>query len=391
MTPGSAPQATAPPALQPAARIFCELPAAIAPQARAAMAALGVSLAQVHPRRLVVRHERALLPFLPPVMRLDEDPAELFEIYVPRAQAQATLLAWAHALRLFTPGRGALGAEAVDLLSPAGAALCTPRPALPAGDAGASGAAADERLAPLVLLNCVVQRGRGNDIALCALEMGSHVPSVNFGTGTGLRDRLGLLRIAIPAEKEIVSVLVDPPEMQACFAALVAVGRLDQPGRGFIAASPLLYGLGNTLTLRGAQRHSASMDQVIAAIDTLKAGTEWRRRIGAGAAPALPQHGLRHGLLNLVLSCSEGSAGRVLAVAMGAGAAGATISRANLFSPTGAALPLLPGRELIDCAITPPALPPLLAALQASGMLADEAACALEVKPLHWAFTYVAA
>jgi hypothetical protein len=369
--------------LRPVARIFCELPALLAPQARAALGALGVPLAQAHPRRLVVRHERALLPFLPAALRLDEDPAELFEIYVPREQALATALAWARALRLFTPGRGALGVEAVELTGPAAAALGGPVPGLP--DAAAP--AADERLAPLMLLNCAVQRGRGNDIARCALALGSHVPSVNFGTGTGLRDRLGLLRIAIAADKEIVSVLVEPQEMQVCFDALIAAGRLDQPGRGFIAASPLLCGLGNAQTLRGAQRHSATMDQVIAAIDALKSGTEWRRRSTAAAAPV---HGARRGLLNVVLSCSEGSADRVLAVALGAGAAGATITRANLFSPTGAAVPLLPGRELIDTAIAPESLPTLLAALQAGGVL-DDAACAVETKPLHSAFTYLPA
>jgi hypothetical protein len=50
-------------------------------------------------------------------------------------------------------------------------------------------------------IGCILPRGLGDPIARIALELGTCVPAITFGIGTGLRDRLGLLRIAIPAER----------------------------------------------------------------------------------------------------------------------------------------------------------------------------------------------
>jgi hypothetical protein len=367
--------------LQPASKITCEVDRSLAAQAQRALAAAGIGLAQVHSRRSVVLRERAALRFLPPTMGLEEDPVEVFELYVPRSQARDVLLACARELRLFAPGRGAIYAEQVQRVGPM---------ALDSRPGHGDGAGQDaERLSPLALINCVVQRGHGNDIARRALELGTLVPTVNFGVGTGVRDRIGLLRIAIPAEKEVVSLLVEPEDRDETMAALVDAGRLDQPGRGFIAAYPVEFGVGNPRVFRGPQRHRATMEQVISAIDELKAGSHWRSRSREAAAPQAKRCYLA-GLLNVTLDCNEGWAGELAAAAMAAGAGGATITKAKRFSPTGEPLTASPARELIDFGLAPDRLERLLAALRERGAFEADVACAMETKPLPLALTYLA-
>ena len=373
------------PPMTPAARITCEIDKSLSAQALSALDALHFELAQLHPRRAVVLSERAALPFLPPTTRLDEDPVEVLEVYLPRAQARGTLLAWARALGLFTAGRGSIYAEEVEILNPPGIDFCAARLSEP--DATLQ---PGERLSPLTLINCVVQRDYGNGVARCAIESGSNVPSINFGVGTGVRDRLGLLRIAIPAEKEIVSLLVDPHDAPATLDTLIDAGRLDLPGRGFVGAYPVSFGVANAKSFRGRQRHSATMDQLIAAIDELKAGTGWRQRSGAADAAPRRQRRWLTDLVNVTLNCNEGSADRLVATAMGAGAGGATITKAKLFSPRGAEFAVSPAREVVDLGIGPDKLDRLIDALRDCGAFEAETACFVETKPLPTAYTYAA-
>ena len=57
-------------------------------------------------------------------------------------------------------------------------------------------------------LSCVVcvlsDPGSGESLAKAALDLGICVPLVTFGTGNYMRDQLGLIRITISPEKEIV-------------------------------------------------------------------------------------------------------------------------------------------------------------------------------------------
>jgi hypothetical protein len=60
----------------------------------------------------------------------------------------------------------------------------------------------------LSLVNCVVPAGRGDAVLKAARELGVGGGIVYHGRGTGIRERLGLLGIAVEAEKEIVSMMV---------------------------------------------------------------------------------------------------------------------------------------------------------------------------------------
>lgn len=366
----------------PATKITCEVYRHLAAQVHAVLVALGVDAVLSRPRRAVVLRERTPLPFLPPTTRLEEDPSEVFECYVPRERARAVLLALARELRLFTPGRGAVHAEEVELAGAPALHALNQEVAAPEG-AERPG----ERLARLALVSAVVQRGCGNGLARALLERGTAVPSVDFGIGTGLRDRLGLLRVAIPAAKEIVSVLVDADDEAATFDTVIDAGRLDLPGRGFVGACPVAFGVANPRSLRGLQRHGATMEQIVLAIDELKGGSAWRRR-AADADGVAPRRVLA-ARLNVTLVGHEGTADRLVAAAMRAGAGGATIGKARLSSPSGRRAVAVAGREVVDFGLAPERVGALVDALQADGAFGDDVACWVETKPLPKSFTFV--
>ena len=76
---------------------------------------------------------------------------------------------------------------------------------------------------------------------------------------------------------------------------------------------------------RDPRRHVASMEQVISTLDMLRGSTDWRRLPYAGGRTAAGAHARR--LARLSLICEEGASEKSIAVALNAGAGGATKSR----------------------------------------------------------------
>ncbi|WOO40738.1 hypothetical protein [Rubellicoccus peritrichatus] len=128
----------------------------------------------------------------------------------------------------------------------------------------------------LVGIYCTAQSRSAESIARAAVRAGAHGPSISYSEGRGLRDRLGLLRITQNPDKEFIRVIVDEFDAEPVFEAMVRAGRLDQPGRGFIYQIPVAKGLVNLATVSASGRHSASLQQVIHAIDDIKGGADWR-------------------------------------------------------------------------------------------------------------------
>ena len=84
----------------------------------------------------------------------------------------------------------------------------------------------------LDLIFCIVQRGRADKIIKNAIKAGAGGATTWFARGSGIREKLGLLGIAISPEKEVM-MTVTPPEMtEQVFAAIVSAGKLDVPGQG---------------------------------------------------------------------------------------------------------------------------------------------------------------
>ncbi len=63
-------------------------------------------------------------------------------------------------------------------------------------------------LTDVTLITCIVQRGEAEKIINAAREAGAQGATVNFARGTGIRERLGILGVAVEVEKEIINIVV---------------------------------------------------------------------------------------------------------------------------------------------------------------------------------------
>ena len=86
----------------------------------------------------------------------------------------------------------------------------------------------------LKLITCIVQRGKADDVVKAARMAGAPAATIYFARGTGIRERLGLLKIFISPEKEVVEMVIPNEEADKVFDAVVEAGKLDIPGMGFI-------------------------------------------------------------------------------------------------------------------------------------------------------------
>jgi nitrogen regulatory protein P-II 1 len=101
--------------------------------------------------------------------------------------------------------------------------------------------------APMQMIVAIVQRGKADRPIKAALKAGADSAVAFFGRGLGIRERLGLLGLAVQPEKEIVLVVVPEAHAQVVVRAMVRAGNLDQPGVGFLFVVPVesVVGLGD--------------------------------------------------------------------------------------------------------------------------------------------------
>jgi nitrogen regulatory protein PII len=128
----------------------------------------------------------------------------------------------------------------------------------------------------LTALIHTTDRNAAEPIARAAIKAGAQGATITYVRGYGLRDRLGLLRITKKHDKELITVVVDEYDLEAVFQAMAQAGRVEQPGRGLIYQHPVSKGLTNLASVFQAKKHSASIQQMVRAIDTLQGGTQWR-------------------------------------------------------------------------------------------------------------------
>ena len=94
-------------------------------------------------------------------------------------------------------------------------------------------------LTDVALITCIVAVGRADLVISAAQGMGAPGAIVYHAHGLGPRERLGLLSIAIDAEKEVVSLLVAADYQDAVLEAIYHAAKLDVPGAGMIYATPV--------------------------------------------------------------------------------------------------------------------------------------------------------
>ncbi len=236
---------------------------------------------------------------------------------------------------------------------------------------------------------CIVQRGQGAAIAKVALYTGAGVPAIYYGTGTGVRDKMGLLRITIPAEKEIVAVSTTPHNAELIMDMMIDVGQLNQPGKGFIFTHMLKKGIADLQVSRGERRHAATIEQVVAAIDQIQGDTVWRRWAGAETRFKYRRRKYWSDLVDMMLFCNAGMGAELVRAAMDAGVPGATIHTLRHISPPESPLSRIGlSRDVCSMAVPSGMIPQATQALDEAGAFTDRCFGQIQVRHIKKAFTY---
>lgn len=242
---------------------------------------------------------------------------EIFRVTVPVGAADAVLCRLIKDLELQIPGRGAVFSQDLTEIT-----------RLDASEIKCKDVEDPRLLKDLSLITGIQSKsGSGANLFRVALKLGVGVPVVTLGIGTGIRDRLGLLRITISPEKELVYLMVPSHDADGLQRLLIEEGHLDRPGGGFLYQTPIRAGIVDPLIRIGRQEHAASIEQIIAAIDDLKKGTAWRKRF-FGMESNYDNSGqpiYTHREIGFL--CHEGEGDAFVHAAMQTGAEGATIAR----------------------------------------------------------------
>ena len=211
------------------------------------------------------------------LVSLRNSPVDIFRFTVPRENSKRVINNIIETAELHIPGRGTIFSQ--DLME-----FSKEQPEVNL-DFLSESKCRDYSDILLHKLSCVVcvlsDPGSGESMAKAALDLGICVPLVTFGTGNYMRDQLGLIRITISPEKEIVHLVMPEQDSDSIIRILIEQSRLDLPGRGFIYQTPVSMGLLDTYLKIGKQKYAATIEQIIAAIDQLKSGTGWRKRLDA--------------------------------------------------------------------------------------------------------------
>lgn len=308
--------------------------------------------------------------------RLDNSPVDLYQFSVVPAMSETVIQRLADALHLNRPGHGTVYVQEcktfLDIADEHVAPPADTRHRLPG------------LLQNLSVITCIMSmNGSGEELAKLALELGTGVPIVSLGLGTGLRDRLGLLRITVPAEKEVVRLLVPALDAEGLMRMLIEKGHLNRPGKGFIYCSPVLRGFLDTALWVGPQQHAATMGQVVAAIDELEKSTAWRRRFPELNPDARFQLQLKRD--DVTMTCQEEVAGQYVEAAIQAGAGAATnahLQRVTFDNTAGGA------RERYTFVVPRSITGQVLDALRRTCDKTDAPLDCLEVHPVDFSFSY---
>ena len=208
---------------------------------------------------------------LRPVTKLEESRALIYRMFVPSIYEEGVMRRIVEATDLVMGGRGCILSQHIDFHR--GTPLVFNTEKLDRLCGKKDKLAQEEH----ALISCTVSRDSGDSLAQAILELGVGVPIVFFGNGAGLRDKLGLMRITIPVEKEIIWFIVPRSDAELVEKTLIPRARLDVPGNGFLYQCFVHAPVVN-LRIRHSKRfHAATMEQVIAVLDEVQGSSDWRR------------------------------------------------------------------------------------------------------------------
>lgn len=232
---------------------------------------LGLPEVFIQPAKQMFLVDRRGFLGLRPATRLDESRALLYRMNVPIEYEEGIIRRIAESTDLKMGGRGCIFAQRINLGR--GTPLEFDREKLDKLCGKSSGPLPEDH----VLVTCIVPRGGADTLAQAVLELGVCVPVIFFGTGMGLRDKLGLMRITIPVEKEIIWFIIPRSDADLVEKTLIPRARIDVPGKGFLYKCNITAPVVNLRIRQGKRAHAATMEQVIAALDEVQGSRDWRR------------------------------------------------------------------------------------------------------------------
>ena len=94
-------------------------------------------------------------------------------------------------------------------------------------------------LSDVVLITCVVECGKGEDVVKAARGVGAGGALIHSQRGVGIRERVGILGVAIDADKDVVSMLVGSDQAELVSSTIFGAVDLGRPGGGFLYLTPL--------------------------------------------------------------------------------------------------------------------------------------------------------
>lgn len=94
-------------------------------------------------------------------------------------------------------------------------------------------------LTDVSLITAIVQRGQADKLVRAAQEVGAQGASIHYAHGRGVRERLGVLGLAIEAEKEVINIIVSSDQANRVFDRIYQAGDFDTPGMGFMWVTPV--------------------------------------------------------------------------------------------------------------------------------------------------------
>ena len=94
-------------------------------------------------------------------------------------------------------------------------------------------------LTDVALITCIVQRGIADDVVVAAQQAGAQGATIFYARGSGVRERLGIVGLAIEVEKEIITIVVAADQVDRVFEKIYLAGKLDTPGMGLMYVTPL--------------------------------------------------------------------------------------------------------------------------------------------------------
>ena len=95
-------------------------------------------------------------------------------------------------------------------------------------------------LTEAVMITVVVQRGMEEAILQAARDVGATTGAVGYyAKGIGMRERLGMLGLAVEVEKAVISMIVPTDHQDVVIDQIYRAGKMDTPGIGYVYSTPL--------------------------------------------------------------------------------------------------------------------------------------------------------